>query len=119
MAARDDLAAKRDASIDALLSSMASDPGAGAGLVAYGRDLVLPRLHTKLTAMQTTTSPADDIQDRLVELAKELASEWPGYEPGCPPEERTRALEALKAYCGPSSSGPSAPPSTAPATSSS
>ncbi len=106
---RGETVARRDAAMDRLLDKIANDDAAQAGLLAYGKDLVLPKLHAKLAGMSpTTTAPADTVEDDLIGLARQLEPQWPGYELGCPAEQRANALDQLKATW--SSSPPPKPP---------
>ncbi len=114
-AARAELVAKRDSAIDVLLGTIASDPEAEVALIAYGKDLVLPRLHARLTALSTTSAPANGLEDELVKLATKLAGQWPGYQIGCPPEERAAALQALRTFWDPATQQTLPPTATAPA----
>ena len=117
--AQDELIEKRNTALDRLLNAMATDPQAETKLVAYGKELVLPRLHAKLTAIPTTSAPTNGIEDKLVNLARKFVSEWPGYKPGCPPEERTKALDALRALWSAPAPVQPAETTTAPAATSS
>ncbi|MFQ5424303.1 MAG: HEAT repeat domain-containing protein [Phycisphaerae bacterium] len=96
----------RDAEIDRLLKALATDPKAGTRLTALGRDAVLPRLHAALAARPTTTAPADPAETALIALGTQLATEWKGYAPGCPPAERIAALAALEALFKPAARPP-------------
>ncbi len=115
--AEDRHAAVRDAEIDRLLKTLATDPEAAKRLTSLGRDVVLPRLHAALAARPTTTAPADLAETALIALGRQLAAEWKGYAPGCPPAERTAALAALEALFKPAAQPPvpatrAAPPPT-------
>ncbi len=94
--ARADAVARREAAIDQLLGTIATDPQAESRVLSYGRDLVLPRLYEKLKALPTTTAPAEGVEDLLIEVGRQLDEHWSGYHPGDPPEERAKAMEALK-----------------------
>ncbi|MBN2562417.1 MAG: HEAT repeat domain-containing protein [Phycisphaerae bacterium] len=117
--ARAEADTKRQASIDRLLSAMVTDPQAEVRLLAYGKDLVLPRLHAKLTGIPTTSAPANGIEGEWIKLAKRFVGQWPGYTPGCPADERAKALEMLKATWAPPRPEPGAPVTTAPSPASS
>ena len=95
-AARGDAVARRRAAIEQLLDAVATDPQAESRVLAYGRDLVLPLLYEKLIALPTTTAPAEGVEDLLIEVGRQLEPDWSGYDPGDPPEERARAMQALK-----------------------
>jgi HEAT repeat protein len=95
-ALRNDAVAKRNASIDALLTSIAVDPQAETRLLGFGADVVLRRLSARLTDLPTTTAPSSLSEEKLVLLAKRLAPDWPGYAVDAPSPQRTSALEALK-----------------------
>lgn len=96
-AAQNRLVARRTACIHSLLGSIVSDSKAGEKLAAFGAGLVLPGIHGRLAALPTTSAPANDLEGRLVALARQLAPDWPGYEVGCAAAERASQLEMLRA----------------------
>lgn len=95
--ARSEAIARREAAIDRLLGAIGTDAQAESKLLAFGKGLVLPRLHAKLAGMPTTTAPVEPGEGKLIALGRKLVDAWPGYEPGGPPGQRAKALEALKA----------------------
>lgn len=97
--------AARDLEIDRLLRSLGSDPEAAKKLATMG-PAVLPRLHARLAASPTTTAQAESLEPALVDLAQKLAPQWKRYAPGCPPEQRAAALDALKAVFAPAKPKP-------------
>lgn len=104
---REEALGKRSAAIDALLNSTTVDSATETRLLGFGLDVVLKRLHARLTAAPTATAPAPLSEERLIQLARRLAPDWPGYSPEDPPAKREAALNALKAMA-------SSPPTSAP-----
>jgi len=90
--------ARRESVVDHLLKTAQTEPGADPQLLAFGKELVLPKIVARLTAISPTSGPATAPEDRLVELAKKLVPSWPGYAPGGPPQQRAAALERLKKH---------------------
>ena len=97
---RTEIIARRSAAVDRLLDAVAADPQAEAKLLAYGKELVLPKLLARLTAWPASAPAAagatDGAEEKLIRLAKQWVEQWPGYAPGCPRDERTKALNSLK-----------------------
>ncbi len=115
---RDTAKTKRAAAIDALLASLAVDGQAETRLAAFGAHAVLSRIHASLTSAPPTSAPAVAVVDRLVQFARRLAPDWPGYVLDAPPADRAAALEKLKAIADAAASQrPSRASTTAPASS--
>ncbi|HVP12810.1 MAG TPA: HEAT repeat domain-containing protein, partial [Phycisphaerae bacterium] len=95
-ALREAAQAKRNASIDSLLALIAVDPQAETKLLGFGAEIVLKRLCARLTEPPTTTAPTSLSEEKLVQFAKRLAPDWPGYPADASPHQRAAALEALK-----------------------
>jgi hypothetical protein len=89
-----------------MLNSMAADPQAETKMLGFSVDVVLRRVQAKLADAPATSAPASIAEEKLVQIAKRLAPQWPGYSPGCPAEERAAALKSLKTM---TSSLPSSP----------
>ncbi len=113
-----ELTAKRDATVEALLAALEiKDAGAESKLLAFGPDVVLVKLHARLTATQPTSAPATTASEAAwIALAKKLVPSWSAYKPGCTPEERAAALDRLILPVG-ETKPPTRPqtPTTAPA----
>ncbi len=91
-----ELTAKRDSAVETLLAALAKDATAEPKLLAFGRDVVLVKLHARLTAAQPTSAPAAQGREAAwLALAKKLVPSWSAYKPGCKPEERAAALDRL------------------------
>ncbi len=95
-ALRNELAAKRNADVRRLLDAIATDSEAESKLVQMGRQAVMPHLYERLIEQPTTTGPAQDVEARLLRLAKRLAPNWQGYETTSTEAERRTAIESLK-----------------------
>lgn len=91
---------KRAQIIDGLLEALGSDPQAESKLLGFRTAVVLPRLHAKLAAITTSSTPKQPGEERLVQLAKRLAPGWQGYVIGCLPEERAASIAALEGLSG-------------------
>lgn len=89
---------KRAQIVDGLLEALGSDPQAETKLLGFRPAIVLPRLQARLVAGTTSSAPKQPGEERLVQLAKRLVPDWPGYAIGCPVEERAAAVAALKSY---------------------
>ena len=93
---RDDLAAKRDRQVDALLATLTKDPEAETKLFQLGKQAVLPKVYERLKQNPPNDESADDVESRLVQLAKRFVPTWPGLENGGTPSDRAEALRRLK-----------------------
>ncbi len=111
-----ELTAKCGATVDTLLAALGKDAAAESKLLAFGPDVVLSKLHGKLTATQPTSAPDEDREAAWIALAKKFIPTWSAYKPGCKPEERAAALARLILPVGKTkpSTRPQAP-TTAPA----
>lgn len=90
------LAVRRDALIDALLDEQTPENTAADRFKDFDKKVVISRIHARLSAIQqTTTGPSQDREAALIALARQLAPNWPGYEPGVPVEARKKALDEL------------------------
>lgn len=102
-AARQDVLAQRETTVNRLLDDLAADPPVEPRLLAFGRHLVLPKIHARLmelTAAEPPTASAPaGVEERLIKLAKQLADQWPGYTAESSAEDRAKALEALEVLC--------------------
>ncbi|MCG8407118.1 MAG: HEAT repeat domain-containing protein, partial [Phycisphaerales bacterium] len=88
--------AKREAAVESLLAAITTDADAESKLISFGPETVLPKIYARLISLPVSVESAEH-EAKLVEMARKLAPDWPGYDVGCPPEERDAALEKLKA----------------------
>jgi HEAT repeat protein len=88
-------AAKRNALVDQLLSSDGENGDFETKLIGFGKDVVVPRIYSRLVSLTPTTAPAQPQEDRLINLARKLLPDWEGYEPGCAESQRAKALHGL------------------------
>lgn len=93
---REKALAKREARVESLLGAIAADTDANLKLLGFGGKIVLPQVYNRLKQLSATTGSATGDEAKLIDLARKLAPDWAGYVPGCPPEERAKALEQLK-----------------------
>lgn len=103
-AERAEVEARRSAAVDRLLDGIASDVQAEAKLLVYGKAAVLPKVIARL-ANQPTSAPAsapagESVEEKLIKLARQFADQWPGYPPGCSPEDKDAALKQLTDLSG-------------------
>lgn len=96
-AMRGEVLSKRDGVVSQLLSEMDKNADAETQLFQFGRQVVLPQIHQRLIQPAQTANGQAAAEARMIELAKRLAPAWNGYEPGCTPQQRKAALEALQA----------------------
>jgi len=87
--------AQRDAVVSRLLNAALASSEAEPQLLAFGSEIVLPEIVSRLRALSAGTDAVVDIEMRLVGLARKLVPAWQGYTPGCPESERAAALAAL------------------------
>lgn len=93
---REELHNRRNADVDRLLATLATDPEAESKLFQHGRQAVLPKVYQRLLDPPTTTAPSADSETRLVRLARRLAPNWQGFEATDDEPQRRAALKALK-----------------------
>lgn len=80
--------------VNRLIDALSSDVEADAKLRAFGRETVLPEIAARLSK-DGASRPSVAVEARMIEIAKELAPEWPGYAAGAPDSDRRVAIKAL------------------------
>ncbi len=94
--------------VNRLIDALSNDAEAEAQLRAFGRETVLPEIAARLSK-DGAGRPAVAAETRMIEIAKELAPEWPGYAAGAPDSDRRVAIKALSDMV-PNSNGTPQPP---------
>jgi HEAT repeat protein len=89
--------ASRASAVDALLNAAGVDAQAEAKLQGFSADVVLMRIHARLTDPAPTSAPSPAAEERLVQFARRIAPDWPGYSLDDSASKRTAALNALAA----------------------
>ncbi len=91
--------AARRATVQRLLDAITTDDDVDARLLGFGREIVAPELHARLSASNGATRSADE-EMRLIELGKKLVSGWNGYAVGASEADRAAALSKLVELAG-------------------
>lgn len=89
--------------VNRLLDSLSTDAEAATKLVPFGREVVLPEIASRLSRDEARR-PAADEESRLIDAAKRLARDWPGYAAGAPEPERRAAIDVLRGLANASGS---------------
>lgn len=87
--------ARRERTITDLLDALPTGPDAETRLAAFGRELVLPRIHGALAA-EGDARPTLEAERRLIEFARRLAPAWNGYPPDATSDQKAAALAELR-----------------------
>lgn len=98
----------RRGTINRLLDTLSTDADAEVRLLAFGRESVIPEIAARLSR-DGASRPALEEEARLIDVARKIAKDWPGYAAGAPEMDRREAVELLKSI----TSGPNV---TTPAT---
>jgi HEAT repeat protein len=106
--------AQRAAVVSRLLNAAPTSPESEPQLLAFGAEIVVPEVLTRLEEQSATTNSDAGMEMRLVDLARKLVPAWPGYAPDCPAPEREAALAALRQLQQGAKAQPETMPSSAP-----
>lgn len=106
--------AQREAVVSRLLNAALASSEAEPQLLAFGSEIVLPEVLSRLEEHSSTADSAADIEMRLVALARKLVPAWPGYTSDTSPLEREAALAALRRLQPNAKAQAETPPPSAP-----
>lgn len=77
------------------LDAVGTDSESEARVLPFGREVVLVEIAARLSR-EAAERPSPDEETRLIEVARKIARDWPGYAVGAPEAERTAAIESLR-----------------------